>query len=58
VEDVCSLDAACIPGLGKGYRVAERVLPRSDWTLSYADVVFFLSWRIEQLVRRVLARTA
>ncbi len=33
----------------KGRKLAEKVLPRSTWTLPYADVVFYLAWDVEQL---------
>ena len=37
----------------KGRRLAEKVLPRSSWTLPYADVVFYLLWDVKQLAEYI-----
>jgi len=37
----------------KGNKLAEKVLPHSNWTLSYADVVFYLMWDVHQLTQYV-----
>ena len=38
---------------GKGNKLAEKALPRSSWTLPYADVVFYLSWDVKQLIQHI-----
>jgi hypothetical protein len=37
----------------KGNRLAEKLLPRSNWTLPYADVVFYLLWDVKQLAEYI-----
>jgi len=37
----------------KGNKLAEEALPRSSWTLPYADVVFYLSWDVKQLTEYI-----
>jgi hypothetical protein len=37
----------------KGNKFAERILPGNGWALPYADVVFYLSWDVGQLVEYV-----
>ncbi len=41
----------------RGDRLAEKVLPRSVWTLPYADVVFYLAWDVKQLAEYVCRAT-
>ena len=38
---------------GKGNKLAEKALPRSSWTLPYADVVFYLLWDVKQLTEYI-----
>jgi len=33
----------------KGNKLAEKVLPYSNRTLPYADLVFYMAWNVEQL---------
>ncbi len=37
----------------RGNKLAEKVLPRSSWTLPYTDVVFYMSWDVRQLTQYV-----
>jgi hypothetical protein len=37
----------------KGDKLAEKVLPHSNWALPYADVVFYLAWDVHQLTQYV-----
>jgi len=37
----------------KGRKLAEKVLPRSSWTLPYADVVFYMAWDLAQLTQHI-----
>jgi predicted transcriptional regulator len=42
----------------RGNKLAEKALPRSGWTLPYADVVFYLAWDVGRLAERVRPRTS
>jgi hypothetical protein len=37
----------------KGSKLAERILPGNGRALPYADVAFYLSWDVGQLVQRI-----
>lgn len=37
----------------KGNKLAEKVLPHSNWTLPYADVVFYMAWNVTQLTQHI-----
>ncbi len=37
----------------RGNKLAERILPNNGWALPYADVVFYLSWSINQLMQHI-----
>jgi hypothetical protein len=37
----------------KGNKLAEKVLPHSNWVLSYADLVFYMTWNVEQLAQHI-----
>jgi hypothetical protein len=37
----------------KGNKLAEKVLPYSNWTLPYADIVFYMAWDVEQLAQHI-----
>jgi hypothetical protein len=42
----------------RGNKLAEKALPRSSWTLPYADVVFYLAWdagQLAQYIRKTVA---
>jgi hypothetical protein len=37
----------------RGNKLAEKVLPSSNWVLPYADLLFYMAWDVKQLVEHV-----